>query len=68
MDPCTGSSGTEDHITLHPIWLGDEHYGRKKTVMSWDWDKLKKQQKVRGGGGGQPPQVDEIVEKLKNVK
>jgi len=36
--------------------------------MNWDWDKLKKQQKVRGGGGGQPPQVDEIVEKLKNVK
>jgi len=36
--------------------------------MNWDWDKLKKQQKVRGGGGGQPPQVDEIVEKLKNLK
>lgn len=38
--------------------------------MNWDWDKLKKQQKnTRGGGGAnQPPQVDEIVDKLKNVK
>jgi len=35
--------------------------------MNWDWDKLKKQQKSRGGGP-QPPQVDEIVDKLKNVK
>lgn len=36
--------------------------------MNWDWDKLKKQQNVRGGGGGQPPQMDEIVEKLKSFK
>lgn len=37
--------------------------------MNWDWDKLKKQQKSQGGGGSsQPPQVDEIVDKLKNVK
>jgi membrane protease subunit HflK len=34
--------------------------------MNWDWDKLKKQQGSQGGG--QPPQLDEIVEKLKNVK
>lgn len=34
--------------------------------MNWDWDKLKKQQSSRGGG--QPPQVDEIVDKLKNIK
>ena len=36
--------------------------------MNWDWDKLKKQQKSRGGGSGQPPQVDEILDKFKNVK
>jgi len=36
--------------------------------MNWDWDKLKKQQKMRGGGSSQPPQVDEIVDKLKSVK
>lgn len=34
--------------------------------MNWDWDKLKKQQSSRGGG--QPPQMDEIVDKLKNIK
>ncbi len=34
--------------------------------MNWDWDKLKKQQSSRGSG--QPPPMDEIVDKLKNVK
>ena len=31
--------------------------------MSWDWDKLKGQQK-----GGMPPQMDEIVEKIRKFK
>ena len=38
--------------------------------MSWDWDKLKQQQKGRGDGmgGGTPPQMDEILDKLKKFK
>lgn len=36
--------------------------------MSWDWDKLKEQQHKMGGGGGVPPQMDEIVKKFKNAK
>jgi membrane protease subunit HflK len=37
--------------------------------MSWDWDKLKKQQKYRDGGGATvPPQMDEVVQKIKKVK
>ena len=34
--------------------------------MSWDWDKLKQQQQSRGGGA--PPQMDEILDKLKKFK
>ncbi len=33
--------------------------------MSWDWEKLKEQQR---GKGGMPPQVDEIVSQLKKFK
>jgi len=33
--------------------------------MSWDWEKLKQQQ---GSRGGMPPQVDDIVQGLKNFK
>ncbi|TWI71792.1 protease FtsH subunit HflK [Desulfobotulus alkaliphilus] len=41
--------------------------------MNWDWDKLrdKQQQNERrsgGGGAGKPPQVDEMVDQLKNMK
>lgn len=37
--------------------------------MNWDWEKLKEQQRKTGGGGGQkPPQVDELLDKMKNVK
>jgi membrane protease subunit HflK len=32
--------------------------------MSWDWEKLKKQQ----GSGGVPPQMDEFVNKIKKFK
>jgi membrane protease subunit HflK len=32
--------------------------------MPWDWDKLKQQ----GSGGGMPPQVDELVQKFKQLK
>ncbi len=31
--------------------------------MSWDWEKLKQQQR---GPGGIPPQVDEMVKQFKN--
>ncbi|MGD8513276.1 MAG: HflK protein, partial [Deltaproteobacteria bacterium] len=32
--------------------------------MPWDWDKLKQQ----GSGGGMPPQVDEVLQKFKQLK
>ncbi len=34
--------------------------------MSWDWEKLKEQQQRMGGGV--PPNVDEFVQKIKNIK
>ncbi len=42
--------------------------------MTWDWEKLQQRQKERssgdgsGGGGPKPPQMDEVLEKLKNYK
>lgn len=33
--------------------------------MPWDWDKLQKQKK---GGGGNPPQMDDILNKFKGLK
>ncbi|UCF95303.1 MAG: FtsH protease activity modulator HflK [Desulfobacterales bacterium] len=33
--------------------------------MSWDWEKLKQQQQ---GRGGVPPQMDEIVERVRKIK
>lgn len=33
--------------------------------MTWDWEKLKQQQQ---GKGGVPPQMDEIVERIRKVK
>jgi len=43
--------------------------------MSWDWDKLQQRQRERssgsgsgGGGGPKPPQMDEILNKLKNYR
>jgi membrane protease subunit HflK len=36
--------------------------------MSWDWEKLKEQQRFRSGGGGGPPPLDEIVDKFKKFK
>ncbi|MBN2060873.1 MAG: FtsH protease activity modulator HflK [Deltaproteobacteria bacterium] len=34
--------------------------------MAWDWDKL--QQQKQGKGGGQPPQMDDILEKIRDMK
>ncbi len=34
--------------------------------MAWDWDKLQQQKRSRQGGS--PPQVDEVIEKIKNFK
>ena len=34
--------------------------------MAWDWDKLQQQKKARQGSP--PPQVDEVLEKFKNMK
>jgi len=37
--------------------------------MAWDWDKLQKQQRSgSGGGAGQPPGIDDILEKIKGAK
>ncbi|MFO7837969.1 MAG: SPFH domain-containing protein, partial [Desulfosalsimonadaceae bacterium] len=43
--------------------------------MTWDWEKLQQRQRERssgsgsgGSGGGKPPQVDEILNKLKNYR
>ena len=33
--------------------------------MSWDWEKLKQQQQ---GRGGIPPQMDEIVNRIRKFK
>ena len=35
--------------------------------MAWDWEKLKDQQR-HTGGGGVPPQMDEIIKKFKGFK
>ena len=34
--------------------------------MAWDWDKLQKQK--QGGPGGNPPQLDDFIEKFKGMK
>ena len=34
--------------------------------MTWDWEKLKQQQQQ--GRGGAPPQMDEIVERIRKIK
>jgi len=34
--------------------------------MAWDWDKL--QQQRQGRQGGTPPQMDEVLAKIKNIK
>jgi membrane protease subunit HflK len=37
--------------------------------MAWDWDKLQKQKRGgSGGGAGQPPGIDDILEKIKGAK
>jgi membrane protease subunit HflK len=35
--------------------------------MAWDWEKLQ-QQKKSGGGGGAPPQVGDVLDKIKGMK
>jgi len=34
--------------------------------MAWDWDKL--QQQKRGRQGGTPPRMDDVLEKIKNMR
>ena len=36
--------------------------------MAWDWDKLQQQKQGKRGGGGSPPQMDEVLEKIKDLK
>ncbi|MFC1830122.1 FtsH protease activity modulator HflK [Thermodesulfobacteriota bacterium] len=37
--------------------------------MNWDWEKLKKQQEgMTGKGGGIPPQMDDLVQRVKKFK
>jgi membrane protease subunit HflK len=61
-DICDSSTNCLESAVINHI------YG--KQIMSWDWDKLKQQQQGRGGGmgGGTPPQMDEILDKLKKFK
>jgi modulator of FtsH protease HflK len=43
---------------------------KQEVTMNWDWEKLQQRQKERSSqsGGSVPPQMDEIVAKLKNYK
>ena len=36
--------------------------------MNWDWEKLQQKQKERSGGGVKPPQMDDLVDKIKEYK
>jgi len=36
--------------------------------MSWDWDKLQNQKNRQAPGGDIPPQINEIVDKVKKIK
>jgi len=36
--------------------------------MAWDWDKLKQQQRRPSSGGPAPPQMDEVLNRLKKIK
>ncbi len=41
--------------------------------MAWDWDKLQQQKKAKSGGGGggdseTPPNLDEVLDKIKDLK
>jgi membrane protease subunit HflK len=38
---------------------------KKEIFMAWDWEKL---QQKRGGSGGVPPQMVEVLDKLREVK
>jgi len=41
----------------------------RESLMNWDWEKLQQKQKERSSGGSvKPPQMDEIVEKIKGYK
>jgi membrane protease subunit HflK len=39
---------------------------KQRETMAWDWDKLQQQKKARQGSP--PPQVDEVFEKIKDIK
>lgn len=36
--------------------------------MTWDWEKLKQQQRATSGGGGMPPQMDDFLKQFKKIK
>ena len=40
--------------------------GTEGENMAWDWDKL--QQQKRGGPGQHPPEIDEVVQKIKKYR
>jgi membrane protease subunit HflK len=51
-----------------PLWIRAAKingYSIKEFGMSWDWEKLKQQQR---GPGGIPPQMDEMVKQFKKFK
>jgi hypothetical protein len=35
-------------------------------IMAWDWEKL--QQLKKSGGGGAPPQVGDVLDRIKGMK
>ena len=39
----------------------------REKEMAWDWEKLQEEQKKRGGGPV-PPQMDDIVKKIRKFK
>ena len=62
---------TERHYPLTAQLLAgmvpDIHqYSSEEILMAWDWDKL--QQQRQGRQGGTPPQMDEILSKIRNMK
>jgi membrane protease subunit HflK len=60
-------SSEEGGFHVKAVFKGRKHL-LQDGAMSWDWDKLKEQQHRMGGGGGVPPQMDEIIKKFKNAK
>lgn len=64
-----GSSNFRSNINNFRDVLKKRPINPKETakIMSWDWEKLKEQQERRTGGPV-PPQMDELLQRLKNFR